>query len=146
MSMKKNISIFKKIKIFKIFKNTIKENSIELEQRFNIRIDNAKRLYTVVNIPQEVVGEPYNLRKADIDKISEKFIKEFSTEISKYLDAKGLKELYEFYKLEKVDKYSYLIVFGFSLFKSDKFYNDIYFKLLPSILGLITILYLIFLL
>ena len=34
----------------------------------------------------------------------------------------------------KVDKYSYLIVIGFSLFKSNKFYNNLYYKFLPFLL------------
>jgi hypothetical protein len=141
--MNKNISLSKKIKIFRIFKKAIKLNSNELEQKFNLRIDKAQRLYTVINIPQDIIGEPYNLRKGDIDKISEKFIKEYSSEVSKYLDSKGIQEMYEFYKIEKVDKYSYLIVLGFSLFKSNKYYNNIYFKIIPAI-SIVIILSLIF--
>lgn len=143
--MKKYISIFKKIKIFKFFKNTVKLNKNELKYRFNIRIDNASRLYTVLNIPEEFIGEPYNIRKSDIDKIAENFIKEYSIEVANFLDSKGLRELYEFYKIDKVGKYSYLIVIGFSLFRSNEYYNNIYYKLIPSIVILI-ILALIFLL
>lgn len=143
--MNKDISIFKKIKIFKLFKKTLKLNRTELEQRFNIRIDNANRLYTVLNIPEEVIGEPYNIRKSDIDKIAETFIKEYSTEVAKFLDSKGLQELYEFYKVDKVGKYSYLIVIGFSLFRSNEYYNNIYYKIIPSVVISI-ILALIFLL
>lgn len=129
--MSKDISIFKKIGIFKDFSKIIKENRAEIEKKYSMRIDNANRLYTVLNVPEEIVGEPYNLRKDDIDKISEKFIREFSIELSKYLDSKGLKELYSFYEIKKVDKYSYLIVVGFSLFKSNKFLNNIYYKIIP---------------
>lgn len=143
--MNKDISIFKKIKIFKSFKKVLKLNRTELEQRFNIRIDNANRLYTVLNVPEEVIGEPYNIRKSDIDKIAENFIKEYSTEVAKFLDSKGLQELYEFYKVDKVGKYSYLIVIGFSLFRSNEYYNNIYYKVIPSVVISI-ILALIFLL
>lgn len=143
--MNKDISIFKKIKIFKSFKKALKLNRTELEQRFNIRIDNANRLYTVLNVPEEVIGEPYNIRKSDIDKIAENFIKEYSTEVAKFLDSKGLQELYEFYKVDKVGKYSYLIVIGFSLFRSNEYYNNIYYKIIPSVVISI-ILALIFLL
>ena len=143
--MNKDISIFKKIKIFKSFKKALKLNRTELEQRFNIRIDNANRLYTVLNVPEEVIGEPYNIRKSDIDKIAENFIKEYSTEVAKFLDSKGLQELYEFYKVDKVGKYSYLIVIGYSLFRSNEYYNNIYYKIIPSVVISI-ILALIFLL
>jgi hypothetical protein len=143
--MNKDISIFKKIKLFREYKKSIKLNRTELEQKFNIRIDRANRLYTVVNVPEEIIGEPYNLRKTDIDKISEKFIKEYSTEVSKFLDSINLKEMYEFYKIEKVNKYAYLVIFGFSLFRSNEYYNNIYFKILPTVLILITLSYFLFL-
>lgn len=143
--MNKDVSIFKKIKIFKSFKKSIKLNRTELEQRFNLRIDNAKRLYTVLNIPEDIIGEPYNIRKSDIDKIAENIIKEYSSEVAKFLDSKGLQELYEFYKVEKVGKYSYLIVIGFSLFRSNEYYNNIYYKVIP-IAVILTILSLILLL
>jgi hypothetical protein len=143
--MRKNISFFKKIKLFRVFKITIDDNSLELESRFNLRTDNAYRLYTVINIPEELVGEAYSLKKADIDLISESYIKQYSADVSKYLNSKGLNELFDFYKIDKVGKYSYLLVFGFSLFKSDRYYNNIYYKLIPTIAALIVLLFFILL-
>ena len=98
----------------------IKENRLELENRFNLRIDEANRLYTVINVPPDVVGEAYSLKKSDIDRIAENFIKEYSSELGIFLNSKGLNELYDFYDLKKVDKYSYLVVVGFSMFRSDE--------------------------
>lgn len=141
--MKKNVSLLKKIKIFNQFKRTISKNKSELESKFNIRIDAAKRMYTVLNIPPDLIGEAFTLRKADIDKISETYIKEYSTELAKYLDTKGLNELYDFYDIKKLPeaKYSYLLVFGFSQFKSNKYYNWIYYGVLPTtLLTIITLL------
>ena len=143
--MNKDVSIFRKRKLFREYKKSIRLNRTELEQKFNIRIDRADRLYTVVNIPEDVIGEPYNLRKTDIDKISEKFIKEYSTGVSKFLDSINLNEMYEFYKIEKITKYSYLVVFGFSLFRSNEYYNNIYFKIFPTVLILSIISYFFFL-
>jgi hypothetical protein len=45
--------------------------------------------------------------------------------------SKGLSELYTFYESKKVDKY-YLIVVGFSMFKTDKYYNNLYYKVIPQ--------------
>lgn len=135
----KSVSIFKKIKLFNLFKRVLKSNKDELRLKFNIRVDKANRLYTVINVPEELVGEAYSMKKSDIDRISENYIKSYSNELAEYLDSKGLKELYDFYKIDKVDKYSYLIVFGFSLFKSHKYYNTIFFIILPFILSLISI-------
>lgn len=135
----KSVSIFKKIKLFNLFKRVLKSNKDELRLKFNIRVDKANRLYTVINVPEELVGEAYSMKKSDIDRISENYIKSYSNELAEYLDSKGLKELYDFYKIDKVNKYSYLIVFGFSLFKSHKYYNTIFFIILPFILSLISI-------
>jgi hypothetical protein len=130
--MNKKVSLLKKIKIFREYKKIIKSIKIELEQSFGVRIDKAWRMYNVINIPIEEVGEPYNLRRSDIDKIAEASIKGFSSELGIFLDSKGLKELYDFYEVQKVDKYSYLLVFGFSLFKSNKYYDNIRFRVIPA--------------
>jgi hypothetical protein len=147
--MANRISFLKKIKIFREFKKVIKLNKIELEQVFGARIDNAYRVYNVINIPAEIIGEPYNLRKSDIDKLAEASIKEYTIKISEYLDSKGLKEMYDFYELKKVDKYSYLVVLGFSLpnntFRSNKYYDNLKYRLIPIVfISLILLLILIF--
>ena len=131
--MSKNISLLKKIKIFKEYKKIIKSIKDELESSFGVRIDKAWRIYSVINIPIEDVGEPYNLKRSDIDKIAESSIKGFSSELGIFLDAKGLKEMYDFYEVQKVDKYSYLLVFGFSLFKSNEYYDKIRFRVIPAV-------------
>lgn len=142
--MNKNISLFKKIKLFRSYKKILKEIQFELEPKFNVRIDSAKRIYTVLNVPEDLIGENFSLKKADIDKISETYIKEYTSELSKYLSSKGLLELYDVYKIDKVDKYSYLIVVGFSIFKSDKYYNNLYYKVIPTAVVLSTILLFLF--
>ncbi len=148
--MANKISLYKKIKIFREFKKVLRLNKTELEQVFGARIDNAYRIYNVLNIPAEVIGEPYNLRKSDIDKVAETSIREYTVKISEYLDSKGLKEMYDFYEIKKVDKYSYLVVLGFSIpndtFRSNKYYDNIRFRLIPAVSILSIILLLILLL
>lgn len=132
-------SFLKKLRLFLSYRKSIKSNRVEIQQKFGFRIDNASRLYTVLNIPEELVGEAYSLKKSDIDTISQNFIKEFVKETSTLLNSKELTELYDIYEVKKVDKYSYLIVIGFSLFKSNKFYNRLYYVFIPTtvILGII---------
>lgn len=130
----KNVSIFKKIKLFSFYKKIIKRSRVELRTKFNIRVDKAYRLYTVINIPEELVGEAYSLKTSDINRISENYIRKYSKELGIYLDSRNLKELHDFYNIKKVNKYSYLIVFGFSLFKSQHYYNTIYYGLIPLVL------------
>jgi hypothetical protein len=133
-----NISFFKKLRLFSFYKKIIKQNKVRLERELNIRIDSAYRLYTVLNIPEELYGE-FTLKKSDIDKISENYIREYIFEVSKFLRSIGLNELFESYEVKKVDKYSYLLVIGFSLFRSNVFYNNLYYKFLP-ILGVASII------
>jgi hypothetical protein len=127
-----NISFFKKLTLFSLYKKTLKLNKLRLERELNIRIDSAYRLYTVLNIPEELYGE-FTLKKSDIDKISENYIREYTFEVSKFLKSIGLNELFESYEVKKVDKYSYLIVIGYSLFRSNVFYNNLYYKFLPTL-------------
>jgi hypothetical protein len=139
--MKNKISFRKKLKLFREFKRVLKLNKLEIEQSFKVRIDNAYRIYTVINLPVEEIGEPYNLRKSDIDKIAETHIKEYVISISRYLDSKGLKEMYNFYDIKKVEKYSYLVVIGFSIkndtFRSDRYYTNLKYTMIISTLMLL---------
>jgi len=130
----RRISLIKKIKLFSEYKDIIDFNSKKLLSEFNIRIDYAYRMYTVLNINPDEIGEAFSLKKSDIDKISENYIRQYSTSLSKYLDELGLKELFDYYKVEKVDKYSYLIVYGFSQFKSHNYYNFLYYGVIPTLL------------
>jgi hypothetical protein len=140
----RQISILKKLRLFSTFKKTINLNKIELEQTLNIRVDDAFRLYTVLNIPEEFIGEAYDLKKSDIDRISEGYIREYTSKLSGFLNQKVLSELYTFYESKKVDKHSYLIVVGFSMFKTDKYYNNLYYKVIPSVVVLSIISILLF--
>jgi len=47
------------------------------------------------------------------------------------LISKGLGELFSFYEVKKVDKYSYLVVIGFSLFRSNEYYDKLYWRVYP---------------
>jgi hypothetical protein len=148
--MANKISFLKKLRIFRDFKKVLKLNRTELQEVFGARVDNAYRIYNVINIPVEEIGEPYNLRKSDIDLIAEKSVRDYSSNISKYLDTKGLQEMYDFYEIKKVDKYSYLIVIGFSLpndpFRSNKYYDNLRYRFIPAVSVISLILLLIFLL
>lgn len=138
MKSKHRINIFKKIKLFKQYKRIIKDNKKDLNNKFNMRIDDAYRIYTVLNVPSNLIGEAYSLRTKDIIKISENYLKEYSTKLTKYLDSKNLKELYEFYDVKKIGKYSFLIIVGYKLFKSHRYYNVMRYIITPIILLLIS--------
>lgn len=141
------MGLYKDINLFFSFRKIIKKNKVRLQSDFNLRIDNADRLYTVINIPDNVLGEAYDLKKSDIDKISEGYIKEYLSKLSNYLNSIGLTELYDFYEpIKKVDKLSYLIVLGFKPLDSVEINKIIYRILLPivTIFTLIGLLFLVF--
>lgn len=135
------MGIFKDLRLFFSYKSVINKNRVRLEGDFNMRIDNADRMYTVLNIPTNLVEEPYNLRKDDIDRISQNYIRDYINELSTFLNSIGISELYDFYEpIKKVDKYSYLIVIGYKRLDSVEINKIIYRILLPviSVIGLIT--------
>lgn len=128
------MGIFKDIRLFFSYKKIIKKNKVALESQYSIRIDNADRMYTVLNIPENLFEEPYNLRKADIDLISQNYIREYVATLSTYLNTIGISELYDFYEpIKKVDKYSYLIIIGYKQIDSTDLNKVIYRILLPII-------------
>lgn len=142
-----NSSFFKRLSLYREYKKIVRGNSSELEKKFGLRIDRANRLYTVLHIPPADIGDAYNLKKSDVDKISERFIKDYSSEVSKFLDSKNLKEMYDFYDIQKVDKYAYLVIFGphkNRVLDSVSYTKWVYYGILPTSL-LITVLSLIFL-
>jgi len=140
------VNIFKKIYLFFLFRRNLLKSETDLKIQFNIRIDSILRFYTVLNVPNEVMEEPYNLRKSDIDTISRNYIKEYNFQLSQFLNSKGLTELYDLYDMEKVDKYSYLLVFGFSLFNTKRLANKLLYLWVPILvsISLIMIIYFIF--
>jgi len=135
-------NVFKNIKLFNFYKKRIKTVQDNLKLKYNVRIDKADRMYTVLNIPENLIGEAYSLKRSDIERISQTYLKEYVTELGIYLDSIELKELHKTYTVEKVGKYSFLLIFGFSLFKSHKYYNFMYYVFTPLvILGTATLFY-----
>ena len=132
------MTLFRKLKLFWQYCKIIKSNRVVLEGDYKIRIDKTHRIYTVLNVPESNFGEPYNLRTADIDTISQAYLREYISRLSDFLNSCGLSELYDFYEpIKKVEKYSYLIVIGFKPFNSVKYNNILYFRLIPLIIILL---------
>lgn len=141
------MKFFKNLRLFRSFKSILNQNQVLLEGDYNIRIDKAFRMYTVLNIPEDLFGEPYNIRTGDIDTISQTYLRDYIRKLSDFLNSKGLSELYDFYEpVKRVEKYSYLIVLGFKPFNSLKYNNILYFRIIPiiSLLSLIGLMLLIF--
>jgi len=138
----KKIGFFKKISLYFYYRRVLLKNSRQFSSAYNLRIDWVNRIYTVINIPEEVFEEPYNMRTSDINKISDPYITEFVKQISSFLNTKGLIELYDIYDIRKIEKYSYLVVIGFSLFDTDRIARNFLFRILPffSVISVILII------
>jgi hypothetical protein len=132
----RKVNFFKKLKLFFEYRRLLKSIDFELETNLNARIDSVSRIYTVINLPEDVIEEPYNFRKSDIDALAQTFIKQYTSDLSTFLNKKGLSELYNFYEIKKVSKYSYLLVFGFSQFDSKK----VAIRFIWTLVSLVTIL------
>ena len=70
----------------------------------------------------------------NVSKISETYIRGFSGELTQMLNERGLQELFRVYEIRKVEKYSYLLVIGFSLFESQRYYNTVYYIVTPLLI------------
>lgn len=134
--------MLKKLRLFFVWRKVINQNKALIENKFKLRKDLACRLYTVVNVPEELVGDAYSLRKGDIELITKNYVESYTQDVSKWLNENGLQELYKIYEIKKVEKYSWLIVMGFSLFRTQTFYNRVYFIGIPlAILSIILLLF-----
>jgi hypothetical protein len=133
------MNIFSKLRLFWSYKSSLRKNYIRLTGDFNVKIDRASRLYTVINIPEDLFEEPYTTRKQDIETISQTYIREYINKLSEFLNSIGLSEIYDFYEpVKRVDKYSFLVVIGFKPFNSVKYNTIIYLRLIP--IGIIILL------
>jgi hypothetical protein len=138
------MGILKDLRLFFSYRSAIRKNKVRLEGDFNMRIDNADRMYTVLNIPTNLVEEPYNLRQSDVDGIAQNYIRDYISDLSTFLNSIGISELYDFYEpIKKVDKYSYLIVIGYKQLDSVEINKIIYRIILPtiSVIGLISFIF-----
>ena len=117
--------IFKIISLFFTYRSILKSIKIQLELEYNARIDNIYRIYTVLNVPENLIEEPYNFRNSDIETLSKNYILEYRRNLSNFLISKGLLELFDLYDLRKVGKYNYLLIFGYSLINTKKIANRI---------------------
>jgi len=113
------ISIRSKTRLYMQYSRAISRNMPALGQ-MGFRVDMVDRIYTVINIPMELFGDAYDVRASDMVRISQSYLSEYLRGVSRTLDTMGMNELYRVYDTTKVDKYSFLVVIGFSLFDTGK--------------------------
>lgn len=113
------VSFFKKLKLYRQYIKAIKRNKNKLsDSKINLRIDNVHRLYTVLNMPDDV--------KTYGSGLTEKYIKEYIQKVDPVFKEMGLGELVGILKMDKIDETNYLIIFGFSLMNTPVFWRWFY--------------------
>lgn len=127
------ISKWRKLKLYLQYRKNLLLNRDNLEQA-GLRIDKLKRIYTVVNVPEALFEDVYGTRTSDINKVSQTYITDKVREISRLLNSIQLTELYKIYDTKKVDRYSYLVIIGYSLFDTKKLAITFWYRFIPSII------------
>lgn len=133
-----NLSLIQKYKLFKHFKKILKLKRnilVNKENGLNLRIDNAQRIYTVVNCSPDVLKYGRNL--------AEKEIKEHIAKIEKIIIDTNLLQYVGVRDIEQITELDFLIVFGYKGFDTASFYTILYTTY--AILGIFAIISLFYL-
>ncbi|CAG7579885.1 MAG: hypothetical protein SLAVMIC_00143 [uncultured marine phage] len=109
----KKISLYKRLKLYNQYRKIIRDNRDKFASvNINLRVDRVNRLYTVLNMDDDV--------KTYGTSLTEKYIKEYITSVDSIFAQMGLSELVGILEITKLDETNYLIVFGFSLMDTAK--------------------------
>jgi hypothetical protein len=148
------MNFFKKIKNLKYYSNILEENRAELYEKFNIKIDNIYRMYTVYNIDESewktyggdkpILYENKTLEDFLTNKSSsgammngeeyfDRIIKIKLSKLDQYLISKGLGEMYGLSSKYRIDKLNVKVVIEY------KYISTLFLANMALILG-ITIL------
>lgn len=115
-----DINFKQKLRLFKEYKDYIRINrSILMDNNF--RVDNAYRLYTVVNIPEQNIPEAYRLRVNDVVKIEEKYVAESLDIHRNFFNKIGLNGLFSEPIVRRIQPLSYLVYYNYKYFDNVKY-------------------------
>lgn len=115
-----DINFRQKLRLFKEYKDYIRINrSILMDNNF--RVDNAYRLYTVVNISEQNIPEPYRLRVNDVVKIEEKYVAEALEIHRNFFNKIGLNGLFSEPIVRRIQPLSYLVYYNYKYLDNVKY-------------------------
>jgi hypothetical protein len=168
------MNIIQKIKYLKYYIKTVKENRVELEDKFNIRVDSIYRLYTIYSINPKEYEQYGGDDKIMINKDNkvEDFLEKASAshmntslmngedlfnnkvdnellKLERFLIEKGLAEMYGLTQKKRESKYDYKVVVEYKFLSTKMLANLVLLlgltTITSAILGSIIGLFLIFL-
>jgi len=115
----KDLSFFKKLKLLFDYLRIVKQKKIAILDKKNtvqLRLDKAKRFYTVCNCDKDVEKYGKNL--------AEKYIKEHINMCEKIFINSNLIEFVGVWDITQIDETNYLIVFGFKGFRTERLFRN----------------------
>jgi hypothetical protein len=153
------MNIFKKIQLFFFYKKVINDNKEELLKKFNIRIDDIYRMYTVVTIDEDEFKKyggdaPVLYKIPDIDTyldqsqatrdglingemFLQKKVSHYLFALEQYLNEKGLIELFGMSSNQKIDKQNRKIVIEYRFISTKRIADISIILLITSVLGVV---------
>lgn len=123
------ISFWKKIKLFLIYRRIVKKNINELyKEGYRIRVDDIYRLYTVVNLPDDV--KDYG------SELTQKYLTDYINKVDNLFLKLGISEYVGIGDIRKENELSYVVIFNFKFFDTAEYANKILniFKILVLLL------------
>lgn len=115
----KELSFFKRLRLLFDYLRIIKHKKTEILDKKNtveLRLDKAKRFYTVCNCDKDVEKYGKNL--------AEKYIKEHINKCEKIFINSNLIEFVGVWDITQLDETNYLIVFGFKGFRTERLFRN----------------------
>ena len=133
-----------KIKLFLIYKNTLKENLDKIKAEFinkknlpyiikDIKYDKLYRIYTVINFTTDTQGTIKNYGYRYMDEQVKSFVKSLDTEFKKY----GISEFIKLTNAEQIGKSNILIEIEYKFLNLRKIIKKGIFALIIILIGLI---------
>lgn len=103
--------MFKKYKLYRLYRKLIKQHQKELLETYNVRVDQVGRLYTVINLPPQ--ADTYGPK--DGPRITASLLKNWLSVFDNYLVNIGVKELTAVESMTEIDESNYLLIIRFKL-------------------------------
>ena len=111
------MNFWEKWKHFRTYKKLIKKNKDILFQKYNVKIDNINRCYTILNFPPD---EQENIRQYGYYYIDNK-VRDYLREIQEFFSALGLFEMIGVSELVQLDDFNVLLIIEFKHLNSKKY-------------------------
>lgn len=129
------MNFIKKIRLYLTYKRIIKKHKKTLAKKgYEIDVDYIGRMYTVVNLPQDVVDYGHDLAQSHIQKYIQK--------VDSLFFKIGLNEYVGIYDIRREGDLDYVVIFGFKFLDMVRVINNLITFLFIALVGFFS--YLIF--